>query len=175
MLEIGFGTGAALTAFAEANKDFNCLGMEVFQPSIANTLKAIHARSLDNVRLMDADARIAIQSTLAPKSLAEAHIFFPDPWPKKRHHKRRLVNQDFVETLVSRLRPRALLRLATDDANYAEAMLALCENQAGLVNEQGAGRFAHERRGRPRTRFEQRGQALGHQIFDLEFRRAGTD
>ena len=172
MLEIGFGTGTSLIAFAQEHKHFNCLGMEVFQPSIANALKAIHATSLANVRIMDCDARSAVMATLGPQSLTEIHIYFPDPWPKKRHHKRRLVNADFVAALAHRMCGGGLLRLATDDAGYAQSMLAVCEAEARLENVAGAGQFAPDADARPSTRFEQRGRKLGHRIFDLCFRRA---
>ena len=172
MLEVGFGTGTALIAFAEQNAHFNCLGMEVFQPSIANTLKTIHAKSLDNVRIMDCDARSAIQATIAPQSLTQVHIYFPDPWPKKRHHKRRLVNAEFVAELASRLCANGLVRLATDDAGYAKAMLDVCEAEPRLVNAEAPGQYALQSASRPRTRFEERGEALGNRIFDLAFRRA---
>ncbi len=170
MLEIGFGTGTSLIAFAQEHKHFNCLGMEVFQPSIANALKAIHATSLTNVRIMDCDARSAVQTMLAPRSLSEVHIYFPDPWPKKRHHKRRLVNAEFIAELAACLRPRGMLRLATDNADYATSMLAVCDAEARLENVAGEGCFALDAGARPSTRFEQRGQALGNRIFDLVFR-----
>jgi len=174
MLEIGFGSGTSLIAFAEANKHFNCLGMEVFQPSIANALKAIHAKSLDNVRIMDRDARSAVQQAFGPQSLSEIHIYFPDPWPKKRHHKRRLVNSEFVAELAARLCPDGVLRLATDDADYAKSMLAVCEAEARFENAAGRGHFAPDTGTRPSTRFEQRGRALGNRIFDLVFMRVGA-
>ncbi len=169
MLEIGFGTGTSLIAFAQEHKHFNCLGMEVFQPSIANALKAIHATSLANVRIMDCDARSAVMATLGPQSLTEIHIYFPDPWPKKRHHKRRLVNADFVARLAHRMCGEGLLRLATDDADYAQSMLAVCEAEGRLENVAGERQFAPDASARPSTRFEQRGRKLGHRIFDLCF------
>ena len=171
MLEIGFGTGTALIAFAETNPHFNCLGMEVFEPSIGNTLKKIHARSLDNVRLVAGDARTALAKMIRKRSLSEVHIYFPDPWPKKRHHKRRLVNADFVDALASHLRAGGRLCLATDDAGYARSMLTFCDAHAQFINEHGHGQFAPHRGTRPETRFERRGLALGNEIFDLSYRR----
>ncbi len=174
MLEIGFGTGVALLAFAESHPEMNCIGVEVYQPGIGNALQMIHARSVSNLRLMECDVRSSLGSVFEPGSLIRIHVFFPDPWPKKRHHKRRLIQADFVSLLASRLCDDGELRLSTDDASYANAMLCICDAEPLLSNRAGAGRFARDSNARPTTRFERRGQALGHEIHDLAYCRVGT-
>lgn len=169
MLEIGFGTGAALLAFAEAHPHMNCLGMEVYQPGIGNALQELHAKSVKNLRLMDCDARSAVKSVFKRGSLSRIHIYFPDPWPKKRHHKRRLVNRDFVALLASRMEVGGELRLATDDAHYAHSMLAVCDAEPCFANQAGRGNFAPDSGLRPSTRFERRAETLGNEIFDLAY------
>ena len=175
MLEIGFGTGSALLAFAEAHPHVDCIGMEVYQPGIGNALQEIRNRSLKNLRLMECDARGAVNMVFEPRSLSSIHIYFPDPWPKKRHHKRRLVNRDFVELLASRLNIGGQLKLATDNAHYAEAMLSHCDAEPCLKNQAGAGNFAKDSDGRPSTRFECRGQTLGNETFNLAYVRTSQE
>ena len=169
MLEIGFGTGSALLAFAESHPQVDCIGMEVYQPGIGSALQEIHAKALKNLRLMECDARSAVEIVFEPRSLARIHIYFPDPWPKERHHKRRLVNRDMVALLASRLEAEGQLKLATDDAHYAQAMLEVCDAEPSLVNQAGAGNFAPDSGQRPSTRFERRGKTLGNEIFDLDY------
>lgn len=170
MLEIGFGTGSALVDFAVKHPQMNCLGMEVYQPGIGNALQEIHAKSLHNLRLMECDARAAVEIVFKARCLERIHIYFPDPWPKKRHHKRRLVNRQFVSMLASKLCAGGVLRLATDDAHYARRMLETCDAESSLSNLAGAGNFAADSDLRPSTRFEQRGEMIGNEIFDLAFR-----
>ncbi len=172
MLEIGFGTGSALLAFAEAHPHMNCIGMEVYQPGIGSALKEVHAKSLKNLRMMECDARSAVEIVFTPQSLARIHIYFPDPWPKKRHHKRRLVNRDMVALLASRLEVGGELKLATDDAHYARAMLEVCDAEPSLDNQAGVGNLAADSGQRPSTRFERRGKILGNEIFDLAYQRS---
>ncbi len=171
MLEIGFGTGAALVEFAATHPQMNCVGMEVYQPGIGNALQEIHARSLANLRLMECDARAAMEIVFKGWCLERIHIYFPDPWPKKRHHKRRLVNRQFVSLMALKLCDGGELRLATDDVHYARAMLETCDAEPALTNRSGAGNFAADSGLRPRTRFERRGETLGNEIFDLAFLR----
>ena len=171
MLEIGFGTGSALLAFAETHPHINCLGVEVYQPGIGNALQGIHAKSVKNLRLMECDARGAVKTVFKTRSLSRIHIYFPDPWPKKRHHKRRLVNREFVSLLASRLCDAGQLRLATDDAHYAHAMLEICDAEPSLVNQAGDGNFAADSGLRPSTRFERRALSLDNEVFDLAYLR----
>lgn len=171
-LEIGFGSGQALLDWAESAPDWNLLGIEVYEPGIGSLLKGLTERSLGNVRVLSEDALVVLGSRIAPGSLDEVRIFFPDPWPKKRHHKRRLVSPAFAAMLVSAMRPGARLRLATDWQEYAEQMLAVLNAEPGLSNDAGDG-YAPRFEGRNVTRFEARGQRLGHAVWDLCFSRTG--
>ena len=173
MLEIGFGTGNALLRFAKDHPETNCVGIEVYQPGIGSALQEIEAQALSNVRLVEGDARRAVASMFAEQSLIHVQILFPDPWPKRRHRKRRLIQSEYVSLIVSRLQGGGELRLATDHAPYAEDMLKLCEAEPFLVNQAGTGNFAADSGDRPKTRFERRGEALGNEIFELRFRRMG--
>lgn len=173
MLEIGFGTGNALLRFAQDHPEADCLGIEVYQPGIGSALREIHAQGLRNVRLVETDARTAVASMFAEQALAHVQILFPDPWPKRRHRKRRLIQSDYVALIASKLQGGGELRLATDHAPYAEDMLKVCDAEPLLINHSGAGHFAQTSEDRPKTRFEQRGEALGNRIFELRFRRTG--
>lgn len=169
VLEIGFGMGAATAAIAQARPDTDFLGIEVHPPGVGALLQRIDALGLGNLRLIQHDAVEVIDHMLAPASLAGVHIYFPDPWPKKRHHKRRLVQAAFVARLVGRLAPGGYLHCATDWQPYAEAMLAVLAAQPDLRNT--ADGFAPRPEWRPLTKFEQRGLNLGHGVWDLLFRR----
>ena len=169
-LEIGFGSGQALLDWAESEPDWNLLGIEVYEPGIGSLLKGMTDRELTNIRVLSEDAAEVLSSTIAPGALAEVRIFFPDPWPKKRHHKRRLINEAFAALLAERMSPGGVLRLATDWQAYAEQMLAVLNAEAAFRNEAGDG-YAPRFEGRNVTRFEARGQWLGHQVWDLCYRR----
>jgi tRNA (guanine-N7-)-methyltransferase len=169
-LEIGFGMGQALLDWAESAPELNLLGVDVYRPGIGALLLGKAARQLDHLLVIEADARLALATLLAPDSLSEVRIFFPDPWPKKRHHKRRLIQAPFVALLASRLKVGGRLRLATDWGPYAEQMLAVLEAEPLFASESDGG-FAPRFAGRPVTRFEQRGQRLGHAVWDLAYRR----
>jgi len=169
-LEIGFGNGDALIAMAEAHPENNYLGIEVHRPGVGGLMRRCAAEQLENVRVMSADAKEVLEKQIAPGSLAAAYIFFPDPWPKKRHHKRRLVQPEFVALLRERLAIGGILRLATDWHDYAEQMLAVLSADPELENISGMGSYAERPSERPLTRFEQRGMRLGHGVWDLAFR-----
>lgn len=169
-LEIGFGSGQALLDWAESAPDWNLLGIEVYEPGIGSLLKGMTERSLSNIRVLSEDAAEVLASAIAPATLKEVRIFFPDPWPKKRHHKRRLINEAFAALLAERMRPGAYLRLATDWQDYAEQMLAVLNAEDRFANDAGEG-FAPRFAGRNITRFEARGQRLGHPVWDLCYRR----
>ena len=171
MLEVGFGTGSALLSFAEAHPHMNCVGIEVYQPGIGAALQDLHVRGLDNVRLIEGDARISLAEVFARGSLVHVQILFPDPWPKRRHHKRRLLQEGFVSLIVSRLAAGGRLRIATDDAHYAREVLRVCDAEPMLSNLAGEGSFAPGTDERPKTRFERRAEALGNEMFDLAFKR----
>lgn len=170
-VEIGFGMGHALLDWADCRPDWNLVGIEVYQPGIGALLLGLDSQELTNVRVLECDARHALSACFEPASIDEVRIFFPDPWPKKRHHKRRLVQPDFVRLVASRLRPGARLSLATDWQDYAESMLTVLDEEPRLLNAAGSGSFADRPSARPLTRFEQRGRRLGHQVWDLVYER----
>ncbi|MBM5812481.1 MAG: tRNA (guanosine(46)-N7)-methyltransferase TrmB [Gammaproteobacteria bacterium] len=171
VLEIGFGDGATLLALARARPEVDFLGIEVHPPGIGHCLLGIAAGGLTNLRLIAHDAVEVLQWQVPPDSLDELLLYFPDPWPKKRHHKRRLVQPAFVALLATRLRPGGLLRIATDWEPYAEWMLAVLGAEPRLANlAPGGGYLDHT--DRATTRFESRGRRLGHRVFDLAYRRA---
>ncbi len=169
-LEIGFGTGTALLDWAEASPDWNLLGIEVYEPGIGSLLKGMSERGIDNIRVISEDAVDVLEHAIAPGALDEVRVFFPDPWPKKRHRKRRLINPAFAAVLAERLSPGGRLRLATDWQDYADQMRAVLNAQPRLENEAGEG-FAERFADRNITRFEARGQRLGHPVRDLSYRR----
>jgi len=169
VLEIGFGMGHGLLAYAGAHPEVNCIGAEVYRPGIGALVAALRRSGTANVRIFEGDARHLVDTILPASSLALAMVYFPDPWPKKRHHKRRLIEPGFVSVLVSRLRPGGRLRLATDWEDYAYSMQAVLDAEPELVNEAGAGRFAERSEERPVTRFEARGLGLGHAVWDLAY------
>ena len=171
VMEIGFGNGEALVALASAHPERDYLGVDVYEPGIGRVLAAVAERGLDNVRIVRGDAVDILGENLAEESLDEVLLWFPDPWPKKRHHKRRLVQPAFVRLVASRLVPGGLFHLATDWENYAEHMLAVLEAEPALANLAGPGAFSTERGGRPTTKFERRGIGLGHRVWDLRFAR----
>ena len=171
VMEIGFGNGEALVSLARAHPERDYLGVDVFDPGIGRLLAAVAEQGLTNVRLLRGDAADILRDNVPPGSLHEVLLWFPDPWPKKRHHKRRLVQPAFAELVTSRLEPGGLFHLATDWENYAEHMLAVLEAEEGLENVAGPGNFCAARSERPVTKFERRGLGLGHGVWDLQFAR----
>jgi tRNA (guanine-N7-)-methyltransferase len=172
ILEIGFGMGDSTAAIAAAHRDLDFLGVEMHLPGVGALLRRIDAQQLTNLRVLRHDAVEVVETMLAPESLHGVHVFFPDPWPKKRHHKRRLLQPAFVGTLAARLAPGGYLHVATDWAPYADEILATLSVQPALENT--ADGFAPRPAWRPLTRFEQRGLDRGHQVFDLVFRRRSS-
>ncbi|MHB1353168.1 MAG: tRNA (guanosine(46)-N7)-methyltransferase TrmB [Thiobacillus sp.] len=169
VLEIGFGMGEGLAETAAAHPGIDYIGVEVHTPGVGALLKQVGERGLDNVRVIQHDAVEVLTAMLAPSTLAGIHVFFPDPWHKKRHHKRRLIQAPLVHLLASRLAPAGYLHLATDWQDYAEQMLAVLGAEAQLENTAAA--YAPRPDTRPLTKFEQRGIRLGHGVWDLVFRR----
>ncbi len=169
VLEIGFGMGDATAQVAAALPDSNFIGIEVHAPGVGALLKRIGELGLSNLRLVQHDAVEVLQTMIVPQSLAGVHLWFPDPWHKKRHHKRRLIQPDFVALLASRLAPGGYLHCATDWHHYAEQMLQVLSAEDSLVNSADA--FAPRPAWRPQTKFETRGLKLGHGVWDLLFRR----
>lgn len=168
VLEIGFGNGDTLVALAAASPDVDFLGVEVHPPGIGHCLLAIESRGLSNVRLVAHDAVEVLENQLPPESLDEVLLYFPDPWPKKRHHKRRIVRPGFAALVASRLKRGARFRLATDWEPYADWMLEVL-NAAPTFANAAPGNGCIERPDRGATRFEDRGRRLGHRVFDLEY------
>lgn len=170
VLEIGFGDGVTLVGLAARSPGTDFLGVEVHPPGIGRCLLGIAAGGLTNVRVIAHDAVEVLQAQLAPASLDEVLLYFPDPWPKSRHHKRRIVQPAFAALVASSLKPGGVLRLATDWEPYAQWMLEVLSAEPALANAADGMRFI-ERPERGRTRFEDRGRRLGHRVFDLEFHR----
>lgn len=169
VLEIGFGDGESLVAMASADKEVNYLGVEVYRPGIGHLLLRAEALALANLRVMCADVVEVLERQMPDGCLDRVQIFFPDPWPKARHHKRRLVQAQRIALLVRKIKPHGQLHVATDCEDYAGAMLDLFNTTPGLVNTADGGGFAPRPAWRPLTKFEQRGQRLGHAIRDLVF------
>jgi tRNA (guanine-N7-)-methyltransferase len=176
ILEIGFGMGDATAEVAAAQPGHDLIGVEVHEAGVGALLKLVGERGLANVRIVRHDAVDVLRTMIAPASLAAIHIWFSDPWPKKRHHKRRLIQGPFVAELAARLVPGGYLHCATDWQPYAEQMLAVLgaepqlRNAAELTAGSAAG-YAERPAWRPPTRFEQRGLRLGHGVWDLVFTR----
>jgi tRNA (guanine-N7-)-methyltransferase len=170
-LEIGFGNGENLAALAQAHPERDFLGVEVHRPGVGRLLRTLESQQLTNVRVVCHDAVEVLAQQIAPQWLQEILIFFPDPWPKKRHHKRRLVQGAFVLLLLERLARDGVLRIATDWHPYALEMLATLAGSAQLLNLAPDGTFVSRPAEREPTRFERRGARLGHEVWDLAFRR----
>jgi tRNA (guanine-N7-)-methyltransferase len=170
VLEIGFGDGSTLIERAAQSPQAAFIGVEVHPPGIGRCLLAIESRGLTNVRLIAHDAVEVLATQIAAASLDEVLLYFPDPWPKKRHHKRRIVQPPFAQLVASRLKPGGVFRLATDWQPYAEWMLEVLNAEPMLANTAAGGGWI-ERPARAVTRFENRGKDLGHRVFDLEYRR----
>lgn len=170
ILEIGFGMGETTAQIAQACPEHNFLAIEVHSPGVGSLLQKIEKNGLTNLRLIQHDAVEVVDAMIAPESLAGVHVFFPDPWPKKKHHKRRLLQEAFVHTLAERLIPGGCVHVATDWAEYAEETLSVLTREPLLRNT--AERFAPRPATRPQTKFEARGLKLGHEVFDLIFRKA---
>jgi tRNA (guanine-N7-)-methyltransferase len=169
VVEIGFGMGAATAAMALSRPEADFLGIEVHEPGVGALLQRIESEALGNLRIVRHDAVEVFNTMLAPASLHSVLVFFPDPWPKKRHWKRRLIQPEFVALLASRLAPGGVLHCATDWQDYAEQMLEVLSAEVTLVNT--ASGYAPRPAYRPLTKFEQRGVALGHGVWDLVFTR----
>ncbi|MBL8381627.1 MAG: tRNA (guanosine(46)-N7)-methyltransferase TrmB [Burkholderiales bacterium] len=169
VVEIGFGMGETTVQIAAAMPERDFIGIEVHAPGVGALLKVLEQRAIGNVRVLRHDAVEVMRDMIAPGSLAGVHVFFPDPWPKARHHKRRLLQAPFVALIASRLAPGGILHCATDWQDYAEQMLAVLAAEPLLANT--ADGYAARPSYRPLTKFEARGIRLGHQVFDLVFRR----
>jgi len=170
-LEIGFGNGENLAALAAAHPERDYLGVEVHRSGVGRLMLSLEEQALSNVRIVCHDAVEVLEAQIAPESLDEVLVLFPDPWPKKRHHKRRLIQSEPVARIASRLRTGGTLRLATDWEPYAQQMLETIGACAPFANLSPSGDFIERPADRTPTRFEKRGERLGHGVWDLAFRR----
>ena len=170
VLEIGFGMGDATAQIAASRPDTDFIGVEVHTPGVGALLKRIGEQALSNLRIVQHDAVEVLEQMIPSASLAGVHIFFPDPWHKKKHHKRRLIQPGFISRLVPRLAPDGYLHCATDWQPYAEQMLQVLDAEPGLANTSAG--YASRPDYRPLTKFENRGLKLGHGVWDLVFTRA---
>lgn len=168
ILEIGFGTGTTLLNYAMKYPECNIIGIETYQPGIAALLSQLAINPLPNIRIYHDDAINVLQHCIPNNSLAKVLIFFPDPWPKKRHHKRRLIKTDFIELLKQKLKPPAILHITTDWEDYAKHIVTTLKNSTGFLqlNTNDSLLIIADRIS---TKFEQRGKKRGHQIFDLVY------
>ena len=175
ILEIGFGDGKSLAAMAAAQPETDFLGIEVHRPGVGSLLLHVESHSLTNVRVICADVVEVLKAMLPDASLDKVFLFFPDPWHKKRHHKRRLVQPDFVTLLRKKLKPDGVFHMATDWQDYAIHMLAVMDAAPGFCNTAGNDSYVMRPQYRPLTKFEERGKRLGHGVWDLIFRRCDDD
>ncbi len=172
VFEIGFGMGDYLYSRVAAEPQTDFFGVEVHRPGVGRLLHRAAAVDAHNLKVASDDAVEVLRDWLPPDSLDEIVIQFPDPWHKKRHHKRRLVQPDFVRLAVSRLKPQGQLLLATDWEPYAEHMLEVLNAEPQLRNQAADGRYVPRPENRLKTKFEQRGERLGHAVFDLAYQRS---
>ncbi len=174
LLEIGFGMGDSLLQMAQAAPESNFIGVEVHSPGVGRLLADIERAQLTNLRVYQADAVDVLQRCIADASLTCVQIFFPDPWHKKRHHKRRLIQPEFVALVSSKLAEHGVLHIATDWQPYAEHCMQVLRANRQLHNTAGSDSFVPRPERRPLTKFEQRGQRLGHGVWDLVFERKSS-
>ncbi|MFQ1006899.1 tRNA (guanosine(46)-N7)-methyltransferase TrmB [Gilliamella apicola] len=171
VLEIGFGMGASLVEMARNAPDKNFLGIEVHKPGVGACLMAIEENQLSNLKVMCHDAVEVLENMIPNHSLDKVQIFFPDPWHKARHNKRRIIQPQFVQLIRQKLKEGGILHLATDWQNYAEHMLEVLTEAEGFENLSTTGDYIPRPEDRPITKFEKRGQNLGHGVWDLQFRK----
>lgn len=169
IVEIGFGMGASLLAMAKENPEQQYIGIEVHRAGLGGLAADLHEQQLNNVRLVSEDAVEIFKKNIKDASLAGVQIFFPDPWPKKKHHKRRLIQKEFVHLLAEKIQSGGFLHCATDWEDYAEHMLDVLSAEPTLKNQQAEGGYIPRPESRPLTKFEKRGERLGHGVWDLYF------
>ena len=169
VLEIGFGNGASLAQIAACHPENDYLGIEVHRPGVGNLLLQIEKQGLTNIRVSNDDAVEVLEQQIPDDSLDAVYLFFPDPWHKKKHHKRRIVQPSFVQLLSRKLKTGGIFHMATDWEDYAEYMLQVMTAAEGYMNLAGEGNYIKRPEYRPLTKFEQRGQRLGHGVWDLIF------
>lgn len=169
VVEIGFGMGASLLRMAQENPQINYIGIEVHKAGVGSLVADLHDHQLTNVRVVAHDAVTVFQTQLAMSSLAGVQIFFPDPWHKKRHNKRRLIQPEFIHLIAGTLSAEGFIHCATDWQEYAEHMLEVLSTEPSLKNQHAEGGYSEKPARRPLTKFEARGERLGHGVWDLIF------
>jgi len=169
ILEIGFGMGQSLAQMALDNPDTNYLGIEVHQPGVGRLMNQLETDEIKNVRLLNEDAVLILKKYVEDKSLSGVQIFFPDPWPKKKHNKRRIIQSEFIKHIIGKLKPGGFIHVATDWAPYAEHIIEVLNNESGLSSGEESSLKHHLVGSRPDTRFENRGKKLGHAICDVVY------
>jgi len=170
VFEIGFGMGDSLVAMAGQYPDRDYIGVDVHPPGIGTLLRLIDEEDLTNIRVVQDDAKLVLQESIADNSLERVQIFFPDPWHKKRHHKRRLIQAEFIQSLLPKVKTGGEIHLATDWENYAEQMMEVLSAEKKIENIFGLEKFA-TKSDRPVTKFQRRGVRLGHGVWDLVFKK----
>jgi tRNA (guanine-N7-)-methyltransferase len=171
IMEIGFGNGDATWQMALAHPEENYLGVEVHRPGVGHLLLKLEENEIGNVRIACQDAVELLRQRIPGNSLAGVRIYFPDPWPKKRHHKRRIIQAQFIALLEQKMQAGSILHLATDWAPYAEHMLEVMSSRGNFECLSRGGKGCQKPEWRPATKYEKRGERLGHEVFDLVFRR----
>jgi tRNA (guanine-N7-)-methyltransferase len=172
IMEIGFGNGESTWQMAQQEPEKNFIGIEVHEPGVGHLLMRLEEHAIDNVRIACEDAVPFIQQRITADSLAGVRIYFADPWPKKRHHKRRLVQPEFIRLLANCIKKDGILHLATDWQPYAEHMLEVMESSPDFINLSDTGDYCERPDWRPYTKYEARGENLGHEVRDLLFQRS---
>lgn len=169
VVEIGFGMGTSLLTMASSNPQFNYIGIEVHKAGVGSLAADLHDHQIQNVRIVAHDAVEVFQTQFEEDSLAGVQIFFPDPWHKKRHHKRRLIQSEFIALIAQKIKKGGFIHCATDWQEYAEHILTVVSAEPSLYNQQSEGGYAPKPDTRPLTKFEQRGTRLGHGVWDIIF------
>lgn len=172
IVEIGFGNGESTWQMAQREADKNFIGIEVHEPGVGHLLMALEEHGISNVRIACEDAVPFMQQRIPPASLAGVRIYFADPWPKKRHHKRRIIQPEFVSLLARSIASGGMLHLATDWQPYADHMLEIMQSSPDFVNLSAGGDYCEQPDWRPSTKYEARGKRLGHEVRDLMYRRS---
>ena len=167
VLDIGIGTGDTTLKIADACPENDYLGIEVHRPGVGSLLRRLDEANVSNVKIICHDVIDVLQNQICDQSFDQVFIFFPDPWPKKKHHKRRLIRPEFLDLLISKMTSHGRIYIATDWAELAEHILEVCEAHEGLLNLAGVGNASPRPNWRPLTRFEQRGERLEHEVFDF--------
>lgn len=168
-LEIGFGNGDTLVQMAQENPQLNYVGVEVYEAGIRRLINNTHSKQLKNLKVLKGDAIEFLENNIADDSLSRVQLFFPDPWHKKKHHKRRIVQQDFLNLLTKKLKATSILHIATDWKDYAQYMMKMLEANKNFKNTQPVHTYTPRPDFRPLSKFEKRGHRLGHEVWDLIF------